>query len=399
MDVLQSYHDNMLRHVNVDFVRELYHKINWEQRMLAIKGPRGAGKTTLMLQHLIQERGADNEQALYVTADFHWFYTHSLFETADEFYKNGGRFLYIDEVHKYPNWSRELKNIYDGFPDLKVVFSASSALEVYRGESDLSRRVITYELPGLSFREYLWFSHGETFPVLSLETILTNHSGPAREVVKKLHPLPRFHQYLKTGYLPIISEVSEGEVHLLLAQIINTVLDNDLAHIEGYTPGTAHKVKKLLGLLADSSPFKPNIAALARKLDVSRDSVYSWFGHLDQARLINLLHRAGKGSSLLQKPDKLYLENTNLAYTLKHRPDIGSIRETFLLNQLVNTSMEVALPTRGDFLVNQRFTLEVGGKNKNKDQIQNLENAWLVKDDIEQGFGNTIPLWLFGFLY
>lgn len=399
MEVLQFHHYNMLRHVKVDFVREFYHQINWDQRMLAIKGPRGAGKTTLMLQHLIRERGADNDQALYVTADFPWFYTHTLLDTADEFYKNGGRFLYIDEVHKYPNWSRELKNIYDGFPDLTVVFSASSALDIYRGESDLSRRVMTYELPGLSFREYLWFARGELFPVLSLEEVLNRHSRPAMEVVKKLHPLPLFHQYLKTGYLPIINEVPEEDLHSLLAQIINTVLDNDLAYIEGYTPGSAHKVKKLLGVLADSAPFKPNIASIARKLDVSRDSVYAWFKHLDKARLINLLHRAGKGSSLLQKPDKLYLENTNLAYTLKSGPDIGSARETFLLNQLVNSSKEVSLPAKGDFLVNDKFTLEVGGKNKKKNQIQESYNAYLVKDDIEHGFGQTIPLWLFGFLY
>lgn len=398
MQVLKSHHYNMLRHVKMDFVRELYQKIHWEQRMLAIKGPRGAGKTTLMLQHLIKERGADNEQALYVTADFHWFYNHTLFETADEFYKNGGRFFYIDEVHKYPNWSRELKNIYDAFPDLKVVFSSSSALEIYRGESDLSRRVMTYVLPGLSFREYLWFSHKEHFPVLKLEDILKQPSGPATEVLNKLHPLPLFHKYLNTGYLPIIDEVPEEEVHVRLAQIINTVLDSDLAYIEGYTPGTAYKVKKLLGLLADSAPFKPNIAALSRKLDVSRDSVYAWFKHLAQARLINLLHSAGKGSSLLQKPDKVYLENTNLAYALKSMADIGSVRETFFLNQLLNSGHQASLPRHGDFLVND-ITFEIGGKNKTHKQIKDLENSFLVKDDIEHGFGSTIPLWLFGFLY
>lgn len=399
MDALHSYHYNMLKNVKLEFVREHYNQINWEQRMVAIKGPRGAGKTTLMLQHLTKQHGAGSEQALYVTADFPWFYTHSLFETADEFYKNGGRYLYIDEVHKYPNWSRELKNIYDGFPDLKVVFSSSSALEIYRGESDLSRRVLTYELPGLSFREYLWFTRREFFPTLSLEDILLHHNEPVMNVVKRLHPLPHFRQYLKTGYLPIINEIPERDVPALLAQIINTVLDTDLAYIEGYTPATAFKVKKLLGLLADSSPFKPNIAALSRKLDVSRDSVYAWFKHLDKARLINLLHRAGKGSSLLQKPDKLYLENTNLAYTLKTEPEKGSLRETFLLNHLLNTGNSVSLPTSGDFLVNEKFTLEVGGKHKKREQIQDLENAFLVKDEIEHGFGNTVPLWLFGFLY
>jgi len=399
MEVLRQYHYNMLRHVRMEFVRGLYHKIHWQQRMLAIKGPRGAGKTTLMLQRLVREHGVDNEQALYLTADFHWFYSHSLFETTQEFYQNGGRYLYMDEVHKYPHWSRELKNIYDAFPDLRVVFSASSALDIYRGEADLSRRVMTYELPGLSFREYLWFVRKKSFPVLSLEEILSHHARLSGQVVEELPPLPLFRQYLKTGYLPIISEVPEAEVAPRLAQIINNILDHDLAYIEGYTPATAHKVKKLLGLLADSSPFKPNIAAIARKLDVSRDSIYAWFEHLHKARLINLLHRAGKGSSLLQKPDKLYLENTNLAYTLKSTPDIGSVRETFLFNQLVNSYIEVGLPAKGDFLLHQNTVLEVGGKNKKKEQIQDVENAYLVKDDIEYGFGRTIPLWLFGFLY
>ena len=399
MEILQSYHNNLLRQVSLDYVRPFYSNIHWDQRMLAIKGSRGSGKTTLMLQHLLKNHGPHAEQALYVSADFHWFYRNTLFDTTDQFYKNGGRFLYIDEVHKYPRWSRELKNIYDGFPDLQVIFSSSSALEIYRGESDLSRRVMTYLLPGLSFREYLWLMLGAQFPKISLEDILTKHAEYSSEIVKRLHPLPLFRKYLETGYLPIIKAVPEEEVHPRLTQIINTVLENDLVFIENYNAATAFKVKKLLGLLADSSPFKPNIAALSRKLDVSRDSVYAWFQHLERAKLLNLLRHAGKGSSLLQKPDKVYLENTNLAYALKPSADRGSVRETFMLNQLINAGHKVSLAPKGDFLVNDRITLEVGGKSKTGSQIKGLEHAYIVKDDIEYGFAASIPLWLFGFLY
>lgn len=399
MEALQSYHDTVLRQLKARHVRDVYYRIPWQQRMIAIKGPRGAGKTTLMLQHLKHQHGRNHEKALYLTADFHWFYTHSLFNTVDQFYKNGGRFLYIDEVHKYPNWSRELKNIYDGFPDLKVVFSSSSALEVHKGESDLSRRVLTYEIPGLSFREYLLFTGHEGLNILELNDILFRHADFVPEITSKFHPLPAFKKYLKFGYLPFFKEVKEETIPLMLAQVINTVLDSDLAFIEGYTPSTTYKVKKLLGVIAESAPFKPNIAALSRKLDVSRDSIYSWMDHLEKARLINLLHQAGKGLSLLQKPDKLYLENTNLAYALNPSPDVGSLRETFILNQLRNSSHKTGLPKSGDFLVDETILLEVGGKNKSSQQIRNIDDAFLVKDDIELGFGHTIPLWLFGFLY
>jgi len=399
MDILLTFHDNLLRRTPDKFRRFLYDTIHWDQRMLAVKGPRGAGKTTLMLQHLKNSSEKSPDKFLYLTADHYWFYTHNLFETADIFYKNAGRHLYIDEVHKYPHWSRELKNIYDGFPDMQVVFSSSSALDIYRGESDLSRRVVTYELPGMSFREYLWFTGYGQYQKLKLNDILNNHYQATRMVTQKLHPLPLFRQYLKTGYLPIIEEIQEKEVPVRIAQTINTVLETDLAYIENYVPGTAYKVKNLLGVIAESAPFKPNIAALARKLDVSRDSVYAWFSHLEKARLINLLHAAGKGTSFLQKPEKVYLENPNLAFALKSIPDTGSVRETFLLNQLLNSKHHVKMPKQGDFLIDDDILFEVGGTSKRSKQIKGIDNSYLIKDDIEHGFATTIPLWLFGFLY
>ncbi len=398
MEILFSTSNNLLHQVNDHFFRYLFDHIDWNHRMIAIKGPRGSGKTTLMLQRIKFGLNTNPAEALYVTVDHYWFYTNNLVETADTFYKNGGRFLFIDEVHKYPNWSRELKNIYDYYPDLKVVFSSSSALDIYRGESDLSRRVITYELPGMSFREYLKLKKGITIPALNLEEIQKNHFSVTTEITSKIQPLPVFHEYLKTGYLPIFTETNPQIIPIFLQQIINTVIESDLAFISDYNAGTAYKVKKLIGILAESVPFKPNLASISRKIETSRDSLYEWLNQLEKARLLNFLIADGKGISLLQKPDKIYLENTNLSYALKLAPDIGSIRETFMLNQLKNLKKEVKLPVSGVFLVDG-LTIEVGGKNKDANQVKHLENFVIASDEIEHGFGKKIPLWVFGLMY
>lgn len=398
MDVLYSFHDSLIKQVGGGFYRFLLLAINWEQRMLAIKGPRGSGKTTLMLQYIRYHLKQAREKVLYVTADHYWFYTHNLVETADEFYKNGGRYLFIDEVHKYPNWSRELKNIYDGYPDLRVVFSSSSALDIYRGEADLSRRVMVYDLPGLSFREYINMEKGLTFPTISWGDLVNKPNDLASDIVYQVQPLPLFRDYLKYGYFPFFKESDPEDMPIRLSQTINTVVDTDLAFIQGYSPGMAFKVKKLLGVLAESVPFKPNISGLARKLEVSREIIYAWLVHLEKARMLNLLLAHGKGVSVLQKPEKVYLENTNLAFALKANPDIGSIRETFLLSQLRNAKLPVTLPRSGDFYVSGVF-IEAGGKHKNANQVKNESQYLLAADDIEIGFGKKVPLWLFGFLY
>ena len=396
MDLLFEFQENILRNVKNDFRRYLHERINWDQRMIAIKGPRGAGKTTLMLQYLKYDLGLP-DTALYITADHTWFYNHTLLETANDWYKQGGKILIIDEVHKYKNWSVELKNIYDGLPDLKIIFSASSALDIYRGEADLSRRVINYMLAGLSFREYLQFSYNIRFDSVTIDDIYTNHRNISRTVSEKLRPLPAFRKYIEMGYLPIFIE-EEDSYSLKLNQIINTIVDTDLAYIAAYNSGTANKVKKLLGVIAESVPFKPNIAALSRKLDISRDSIYKYIYQLKDARLLNTLSSEGKGISTLQKPDKIYLENTNLAYALKSKPDIGNIRETFVFNQLHNAGLNVYSPKAGDFVCDG-YTLEIGGKNKTTAQVKHLDNYLIVSDDIETGVGNKAPIWLFGFLY
>ncbi|MDX1640612.1 MAG: AAA family ATPase, partial [Balneolaceae bacterium] len=326
MDPLFTFHANVIRQISDSFTRFLYEKVNWNQRMLALKGPRGAGKTTLMLQYIKYGLKLPANKALYISADHYWFYNHTLFETAESFYLNGGRHLFIDEVHRYPQWAREMKNIYDGFPELKIVFSASSALDIFRGEADLSRRVIAYSLPGMSFREYLMLSKVADFEFFELSDIVSNHEEIVKNITDQIQPLPYFRNYLKYGYLPIITESLEGEIPVRLNQVINAIVESDLAYIEGFDSGTANKIKKLLGVIAESVPFKPNVSALARKLDISRESVYAWLNYLEKGRLLNTLKQKGKGVSTLQKPDKIYLENTNLAYALKENPDIGSIR-------------------------------------------------------------------------
>lgn len=396
MDILIEFQENLLRPVKNDFRRYLHSRISWQQRMIGIKGPRGSGKTTLMLQHLKYDLPSPSN-ALYITADHTWFYNHTLLETANEWYRLGGKILFIDEVHKYPNWSVELKNIYDGLPEMQVIFSASSALDIYRGEADLSRRVVSYLLAGLSFREYIAFSGGEVFGTVGIQDIISTHQERTRTITENFRPLPAFRKYLETGYLPIIAE-GESTYHMKLNQIINTIVDTDLSYIASYNSGTAIKVKKLLGVIAESVPFKPNIASIARKLDLSRDSVYQYLYQLRDAGLINTLSAEGKGVSTLQKPDKVFLENTNLAYALKETPDKGNIRETFVLNQLFNAGLKVTLPEEGDFRVDG-LTLEVGGKGKNHAQVKHLDRYLVVSDDIETGAGNKVPIWLFGFLY
>ena len=399
MDSLYYYNDIVSEKISPDFKRSLFDTIDWDQKMIAIKGARGVGKTTLMLQR--QKFGLDkNAHSLYVSMDHPYFYNRTLFDLTDEFYKLGGRFLFIDEVHKYALWSRELKVLYDAFPELKVVFSSSSALDIYRGESDLSRRVFMYDLPGMSFREFLIFKNKVNIKAVNLEHIISHHRALTTRLgkEKEVYILPLFKEYLKTGYLPFSFAENEAGYIIRLNQVINTVLDIDMAYTDGYTPSTALKLKKLLAILAESVPFQPNIAELSRKLNISRDSIYNYLKYLEKALMINTLHAKGKGISLLQKPEKIYLENTNLSYALQLEPNIGSIRECFLLNQLINGGYEVSYPKQGDFFVDNKI-IEVGGKLKSGKQISGVGNAYIASDNILAGAGNKIPLWLFGFLY
>ena len=398
MEHLYNISYQLLGRTDLSFFRYLYPKIRWENRLTGITGARGTGKTTLLLQYIKKNFGNAPKEVLYVSLDNIWFSRNRLFDLATEFEKMGGKYLFIDEVHKYDNWSQEIKNIYDSLPDLKVVFTGSSMLEIYKGNADLSRRAIHYTLNGLSFREFLLLEKGIEFPVILLKDLLDNHLNFASQMNEKIKPLPLFQQYLKEGYYPYYKEDSELYGERLL-HTVNAILDIDLPSVENIEIHTIKKIKQLLFIIAQRIPFSPNIKELAAMIEVSRKSLLNYLTYLEKAHLINLLQQDVSGLRTLAKPEKIYLNNTNLAFALANeKPDIGNLRETFFLNQL-KAVHEVTSADKTDFTVDNNYIIEVGGKNKGHEQVIGLENAYLALDNIEYGFGSKIPLWLFGMLY
>ena len=387
-----------LRKTDLSFQRYLIDDIDWEGRLSAITGARGTGKTTMILQHIKKTFGNFPKEALYVNADNIWFFGNRLFDLANDFEKQGGKYLFIDEVHKYENWSQELKNIYDSFSDLKVVITGSSMLQIYKGNADLSRRAVHYSLQGLSFREFLKYDQNIDFEKITLDEILQNHIEIAGGINDKIKPLPLFNAYLKQGYYPYYK--SDKRFYLSkLANTVNLILEIDLPAVESIEMYSVRKIKKLLWIIAQSVPFTPNITDLAKDLEISRNSLLNYLCILERGGLINLLQSSTKGINSLAKPEKIYLNNTNQIYAFDaNKPDIGNLRETFFFNQLQAIS-EVNSANKADFTVDSKYIFEVGGKNKGHEQVMGLDNAYLVLDNIEYGFGNKIPLWLFGMLY
>lgn len=397
-DLLYQFQENLLGQVDDRFFRGLFETLPWNERMMGITGLRGTGKTTMLLQYLKYKVRSRNE-VLYITADHIWFYNHRIYELAEHFTLRGGRLLLIDEIHKYPQWSRELKNIYDGFAGLRVIFTASSTLDILKGEADLSRRALTYQLNGLSFREYLQLFHNLSFPAVLLKDLLADAQGLSEEILRSIKPIPLFEEYLRQGYFPFGARESNPLFARKLNQVINTVIDVDMQTLEGYSAANTEKMKRLLGVISSTAPFEPNISKLAEKLNLGRDSVKLYLLHLEKARLLNLVSRNTRGIALLQKPDKIYLENTNIMYALDPNPNTGSLRETFFMNQLRNAGHHVTLARNADFEVDGQYTFEIGGPSKDNSQVSLEKNAWLVLDNTERAYRNRIPLWLFGFLY
>ncbi len=390
MDTLINTFRLRLEDTSIDYVRDLHDAIAWNSRLIALLGARGVGKSTLVLQHIKLHEAI--ETTLYVSADDIYFSTHTLVELAGKFHQEGGKTLYIDEIHKYKNWSTEIKNIYDTYPGLRVGYTGSSILDLEKGGADLSRRKLEYRLPGLSFREYLAISRGIRIPVHTLEQITTHNIAFP---YKDHRPISLFKAYLKEGYYPYFRE--EG-YYLRLRSVINQVVDNDIPVFAEMTVSTARKLKKLLYIIAQSVPFKPNYSKLARDLDINRNLVADLMIYLEKAQLINLLRDGTHGISALGKVDKVYLNNTNLAYALSDSPpEVGNIRETVFLSLLVPTQSVVSSPV-ADFEVDG-LTFEVGGKNKKQQQIRDIAEAYIVKDDTEYGHRNTVPLWAFGLTY
>ena len=397
MDKLINKCRRLLALVNTDVVRELMQQINWDQRLISIRGARGVGKTTLMLQYL-KLNGCDCKRSLYISMDSVYFATHTLLEFVERFYQLGGKQLLIDEVHKYPSWSREIKEIYDSYPDLRVVVSGSSLLNILNADADLSRRCIPYEMQGLSYREYLWMVKGIHLPAITLKVLLSVPNGFGDNINSQCRPLSYFKEYLQEGYYPFILE-GKIEYHLRIENVVNFILDVELPQSCGVEIGNIRKTKSLLAVLATKVPMQVDMTKIAAAAGVSRNTLLAYMQYLSRARLLNLLYAGDDSVKKMQKPDKIYLENPNLIETLAlDEPNIGTVRETFLVGQLCYQH-KVEYTKTGDLLVDRLYTIEIGGKSKDGKQIASLEDAYIASDDIEYAAGNKIPLWAFGFLY
>jgi len=389
MERLIGQYRMLIDNTSLQFVRYLYDKIDWNNRFIAILGARGVGKTTLLLQRI--KMAHSYSEALYVSADDIYFTENKLFDLADTFYKNSGRFLYIDEIHKYPNWSKELKMMYDNLPQLHVVFTGSSILNVYKGSDDLSRRVIKYEMQGLSFREYLNMTQNVKIKKYSLDEILENKV----ELPDISHPLVHFKEYLKRGYYPFFSEPN---YEIRLQNVVNVMLEQDIPAFANMNFSTAQKLKHLMQIIAESVPFKPNFTKISEIIQVHRNSATDYFHYLERAGLILQLRVASSEIGAIRKVEKVFLENTNLMYALSgSKTNIGNVRECFFYNQM-KLNFEVFWTDKGDFKI-EEYTFEIGGKQKNQAQVADIKNAFVVKDDIEYGYMNVIPLWHFGMNY
>ena len=391
METLYELYAKKLKTVSTDFVRYLYDQINWESQLIVIMGARGVGKTTMVLQRILMTDS--KKESLYISADNTFFAGNTLYDIATKFAQQGGRVLYIDEVHKYQDWSKEVKMMYDFLPDLKVVITGSSILELLRGtDADLSRRAIRYKLEGLSFREYLNFSLGLNIPAYSLEDILDGKVELPEEVK---YPLAHFKEYLSKGYFPFFKQ---DDYYQRLENVINQTMEVDIPTYARMNVSTARKLKQLLYVISRSVPFKPNFTEIGRAISSDRGTVADHMVYMEKSTLIRQLNFAPDGMDLVQKVDKIYLGNTCFIYALAdEHPEIGNIRETFFYCAMCVNHKVTSSPT-ADFLL-KGHTFEVGGKSKKQKQIKNVRDAFVVKDDIENAYMNVIPLWTFGFNY
>lgn len=390
MDIsLIEFMESQLKLTTSTFHRYMYDKISWESRMFGLVGPRGVGKSTMILQYIKENKG--KQHILYVAADHLYFTSHTIVDTVDEFAKEGGEHIFIDEIHKYENWSRELKQIYDTHPDVKVGFTGSSVLDIYRGFADLSRRAPIFNMQGLSFREYLKLFKDIDVPVFSLDDVL-QHKAKLDNIA---HPLPLFRKYLHNGYYPF---ANENDFDMRLRQVINQTMEVDIPQYSNMNASTGRKLKKLLMVIAQNVPFKPVMDSLASVIGVSRNVLPDYFLYMEQAGMIGQLRDDTGGIRGIGKVEKVYLDNTSLAYLLgSESTDIGNIRETFFYNQMRVTA-DVISSHISDFEIDKR-TFEVGGRKKSKKQIADATEGYIVKDDIEFGSGNILPLWAFGLTY
>lgn len=397
-DKLEQISFRYLSNCTETMYRSFHEDVDWNSRLIGVFGGRGTGKTTLLLQRMKKLVEKDKLNCIYLSLDHPTISSHSLYEIAEHFSLLGGDILFLDEVHHYENWSGHIKSIYDTFPELKIVFSGSSAIHLHKGKGDLSRRVNLYKMPVLSFREFLEIETSLKLSAFTLKDIISNHIEIAESVTKKIKPLKYFKKYLEYGCYPFYLE---GKMHSnsKLHNIINQVIETDLVIINNIEGRFIHKLKKLLAMISTSLPYQPNMIKLSEAIEISRPLLYQYLYYLQDANLIYLLQSKGKGYARLIKPEKIYLENTNLVHSLcEGRFETGTIRETFFINQLKYKHLVEASPII-DFLIDEKWSFEVGGKNKSGTQLKKEKNSFIVSDDIDIGIRNRIPLWLFGFLH
>ena len=394
---LYAISEQRLKDTPMNFRRYLHPRIGWNQRLLFIRGSRGVGKTTLLLQHM-KDMGLGSDKSLYVSLDNVWLGTRELYDLIEYYVHHGGTHLFFDEVHYFDKWQTLFKNVNDDFKGLQVVFTGSSLLRIEKSAGDLSRRLATCDLSGMSFREFLSFEGVCDIPAVSLGEVLSNHVEIARGICEKAGAvLGHFDRYLKFGYYPFYRDAGEY-FETMLRQSMNQVLDSDYPKIEDVEPPTIHKARRMMKILAERTPQTPNVTALCRELEVDRRQGVKMLYSLERAGLLQLLSSDRENLKNLSTPDKIFCGDTAIMHTLSANPDVGTLRETFFLNQ-VKVVAPVSYPLQGDFLVDDRYLFEVGGRGKGFDQIKDLPDSYVAADGLEVGFGNKIPLWLFGFLY
>lgn len=403
MDALFRKHDRLLANTSMDVVRDQMGQIHWNAQIISIMGPKGVGKSTLLRQYIKKNYPIGDRRALYCSADSVDFSTRSLVELAEEFFINGGELLVVDEIHKYKagtsDWSKEVKEIYELFPKLKMIVSGSSLLKLKEGDADLSRRAIKYTMPGLSFREALRFYHGLEFPKWTLEDILSHPLDLWDMVASKCKPIAYFKEYLEKGYYPFLLE-GEDDYFIRIEQVINYIIETELPQICKVDVANIRKVQALIKLIAEKVPFELNANKLAGSLEIGRDTVVEYLKYLGDAKVLNLLYSDKKKMGKLAKPDKVYMENPNILYALApDKADIGTVRESFAVNSLSESHLVEYGKIQGDFKVDSRYTFEIGGRSKDFSRIAGVPDSYIFADDWDIPDGAKLPLWMLGFLY
>ena len=398
MDTLFKKHRILISQTNIDIVREIMKSVNWEKQLVSIRGSRGVGKTTLMRQYIKQKYGVNAGEALYCVMDSMYFTSHTLMEVAERFHLMGGKHLFLDEVHKYPTWSKELKEINDLWPDMKITFTGSSLLQILNADADLSRRVLSYKMAGLSFREYLRFYKSIELPVHTLQEALEDADAVCDEVCKVCHPQPLFEEYLRAGYYPFY-DGDEQEYYSRIENVVSFIIDQEMTQLCGVDPAYTRKLKAMMMFLANNVPYDVNIAKLASYLELNKNTVLSYLASMQKAELLHLLYADNKSVTKMQKPDKIYVHNPNMLCALSSKLNVGTQRECFVVNQLsVGHTVEYG-KTQGDFLIDGKITVEVGGQDKSFDQIADIPNSYILADSMEFPVGKKLPLWVVGLLY